>query len=63
MCEEKESTEMFRLGGSFWEGGLDAVEKGVRAVSREAEEMEEGEWEKEVIDALESMKSVAVEDG
>jgi len=54
---------MFRLGGSFWEGGLDAVEKGVRAVSREAEEMEEDEWEKEVIDALESMKSVAVEDG
>jgi nuclear pore complex protein Nup107 len=63
MCEEKESLEMARLGGSFWEGGLDAVEKGVRAISREAEEAEEEEWEKGVMEALENMKSVAVEDG
>lgn len=63
MCEEKESMEMSRLGGSFWEGGVEIVEKGVRMISREAEEAEEDEWEKEVLATLESLKSVAVVDG
>lgn len=63
MCEEKESMEMSRLGGSFWEGGLNAVESGVRPISREEEEVEEDEWEKEVIGALETLKTVAVADG
>ncbi|KAF9469517.1 nuclear pore protein 84/107 [Collybia nuda] len=63
MCEEKESMEMSRLGGSFWEGGLSAVELGVRTSSHEEEEAEEDEWEKEVIGALETLKTVAVAEG
>lgn len=63
MCEEKESMELFRLGGSFWEGGLSAVEKGVRVLSRAEEETEEDEWEKEVIGTLENLKTVPVQDG
>jgi nuclear pore complex protein Nup107 len=63
MCEEKESSEMLRIGGGFWEGGLDTVEKGVPHISPEEEEIEEEEWEKEVIGTLESLKHVKVEDG
>jgi nuclear pore complex protein Nup107 len=33
MCEKKESSEMLRIGGGFWEGGLDAVENGVPQIS------------------------------
>ena len=63
MCEEKESSEMLRIGGGFWECGLDAVEKGVPNISSEEEDVEEEEWEKEVIGTLESLKHVKVEDG
>jgi nuclear pore complex protein Nup107 len=63
MCEEKETMETMRLGGSFWEGGLAAVEKGVTAASREEEEKEEEEWEKEVAGTLEGLKNIAVADG
>lgn len=63
MCEEKESMEMQRLGGAFWEGGLSAVEKGVRDISEAEAESEEAEWEKEVIGTLETLKTVAVADG
>lgn len=68
MCEEKQSAEMFRLGGGFWEGGLEAVEKGtskgnVDVLEDEDEEVEEEEWEKEAVGALESLASVNVLDG
>lgn len=55
--------EMLRVGGSFWEGGLPAVETGVRVLSAEAEELEAEEWEKEVVGSLEMLKSVAVQEG
>ncbi len=63
MCEEKETMEMTRLGGSFWEGGMSTVEKGVRWVSQETMEIEEEEWEKEVVSTLDGLKSVHVEEG
>ncbi|KAJ7272963.1 nuclear pore protein 84/107 [Mycena rebaudengoi] len=63
VCEEKQSMEISRIGGSFWEGGLSAVESGVRVLSAEAEELEAEEWEKEVVGALETLKSVAIQEG
>ncbi|KII84942.1 hypothetical protein PLICRDRAFT_146529 [Plicaturopsis crispa FD-325 SS-3] len=63
MCEEKQTAEMLRLGGSFWEGGLAAVEKGVHEISAQDIEEEEDEWEKEVVGTLESLESVQVDDG
>ncbi|KAJ7184429.1 nuclear pore protein 84/107 [Mycena filopes] len=63
VCEEKQSTEMLRVGGSFWDGGLAAVETGVRVISAEAEEAESDEWEKEVVGSLEVLKSVATQEG
>ncbi|KAJ7221638.1 nuclear pore protein 84/107 [Mycena pura] len=62
-CEEKQSMEMLRVGGSFWEGGLPAVENGVRLISAEEEELEVEEWEREVRGSLEVLKSVAVQEG
>ena len=39
ICEDKASRELSRLtSGSFWEGGVDAVEKGVQDVSKIQEE-------------------------
>ncbi|KAJ6459798.1 nuclear pore protein 84/107 [Mycena vitilis] len=63
VCEEKQSTEMLRVGGSFWEGGLTAVQTGVRVISADAEEAESEEWEKEVVGSLEVLKTVAVQEG
>ncbi|KAJ7063608.1 nuclear pore protein 84/107 [Mycena amicta] len=63
VCEEKQSMEMSRVGGSFWEGGLPAVESGVRIISAETEEMEIEEWETEVRSSLEVLKSVGVHEG
>ncbi|KAJ7905257.1 107-domain-containing protein [Mycena olivaceomarginata] len=63
VCEEKQSTEMLRVGGSFWEGGLPAVESGVRVLSPDAEEAESEEWEEEVRGSLEILKTVAVQEG
>jgi hypothetical protein len=60
MCEEKESMELSRLGGSFWEGGVEAVNKGV---NNEANDAEEDEWKKEAISSLDSLKSIAVLEG
>ena len=62
-CEEKESSEMLKLGGSFWEGGLVAIEKGVRALSEEEMEAEEDEWTKEVTSALDTLKTIDVAEG
>ncbi|EKM74849.1 hypothetical protein AGABI1DRAFT_80653 [Agaricus bisporus var. burnettii JB137-S8] len=63
MCEEKESMEIGKLGGNFWEEGVEGVRKGVRDVSVEDEEREEQEWVKEVTETLESLKGVAVSEG
>lgn len=62
-CEEKESSEMLRLSGSFWEGGLAAVEKGTKLISEDERAVEEGEWKKEVTAALDTLKTVDVADG
>ncbi|KAK0213959.1 nuclear pore protein 84/107 [Armillaria fumosa] len=63
MCEEKESMEMNKLGGCFWEGGKTAVEKGVTFVAEDKQEEEEEEWQKEVFQVLEGLRTVPVEDG
>jgi nuclear pore complex protein Nup107 len=55
--------EMSKLGGGWWEGGVAAVEKGVPHVPEETVQNEELEWEKEVIEALQSRKAVRVEEG
>ena len=62
-CEEKESSEMLKLGGSFWEGGLAAIEKGARTLSEEEMEAEEDEWTKEVTSALDTLKTIDVSEG
>lgn len=59
MCEEREETELARLGGGFWENGVDGVEKGVETSDSRGEE----DWKKEVVTSLEKLKSVAVSDG
>lgn len=63
MCEEKETMELTKLGGSFWEGGVEAVEKGVKEMSAVDEEREEQDWVKEVTETLESLKGVVVSEG
>jgi len=56
VIEEKESTEMGKLGG-FWEGGQNVT------MAADDEEAEEEEWENEVIGALEGLESVGVTEG
>ena len=63
MCEEKQSAEMLRLDGGFWEGGMAAVEKGVVIPSKEEVEQEELEWEKEVESTLRSLGAVQPPEG
>ena len=60
MCEEKASQELAKLGGSFWEGGVEAVEVGVQP---EQDEVDEGDWETEVCTTLDNLKGVAVLEG
>ncbi|KAI6131044.1 nuclear pore protein 84/107 [Pisolithus croceorrhizus] len=62
LCEEKQSSEMMRLKGCFWEGGLAALEETPVPLNDQDEE-EEVEWEKEVTTALETLGGVVVEDG
>ena len=63
MCEEKASQELAKLGGSFWEGDIEAVEKGVQDTSPEQYEADEENWETEVFAMLDSLKGVAVLEG
>jgi nuclear pore complex protein Nup107 len=64
MCEAKQSSEMLKLGGGFWDDGLDVVEKGVLGKGGDAgDDDEEEEWESEAVSALESLGSVSVLDG
>ncbi|KAJ3559201.1 hypothetical protein NM688_g483 [Phlebia brevispora] len=62
VCEEKESAELMRLRRSFWESGGE-IEGHTEDVGTEGEEGEEEEWEAEVVSSLESLATVAVEDG
>lgn len=50
ICEEKESLEMGRLSGSFWEGGV-------------PDEQDEEEWKAEVESTLKTLEDVAVTEG
>lgn len=59
VCEEKESEELSRLRGSFWEGGGEISSE----AESKGEEMEEEDWEREVVNSLESLSAVAVDDG
>ena len=60
MCEEKTSQELAKLGGSFWEGGVEAVEVGVQDTPPEQDEQD---WETEVSTTLDNLKGVAVPEG
>ncbi|KAI6008883.1 nuclear pore protein 84/107 [Pisolithus orientalis] len=62
LCEEKQSSEMLKLKGCFWEGALAALEE-IPAPLNGADEEEEEEWQKEVTSALETLGGVVVEDG
>jgi len=64
ICEERASTELASLSsGSFWEGGVDSVEKGVQDISRPQSQHAEGVWKKDVLGSLEDLKSVSVIEG
>ena len=62
VCEEKESAELKRLRGSFWDGEGE-IEGEPEVLDPEVEEEEEEEWGREVMSSLESLATVAVEDG
>ena len=63
MCEEKASQELAKLGGSFWEGGVEAVESGIQDTPSEQDEADDGDWESEVSATLDNLKGVAVLEG
>ena len=62
MCEEKESEELSKLTDSFWEnGGLGASRDNAGLDS--LGDGEDDEWQKEVVESLESLASVTVQEG
>ncbi|KAG6332899.1 hypothetical protein ID866_6186, partial [Astraeus odoratus] len=63
LCEEKQSSEMLKLKGFFWEGGLTALEESSPIPLGDRDEEEEQEWEKEATSALETLGGVVVDDG
>ena len=62
LCEEKQTAEMIKLGGGYWENGLEALSDASIPVD-DADEKEEEEWEKEATTALETLGAVNVDDG
>ncbi|KAF8836112.1 nuclear pore protein 84/107 [Paxillus ammoniavirescens] len=62
LCEEKQTAEMIKLGGGYWEGGLVAL-KEVPVPIEDGDDAEEEEWEKEATAALETLGGVNVDDG
>ncbi|KAJ8594203.1 hypothetical protein M405DRAFT_760907 [Rhizopogon salebrosus TDB-379] len=63
LCEEKQTADMIKLGGGFWEGGLTVLENIPPPPSQEEDAAEEEEWEKEATSTLETLGNVQVEDG
>ncbi|KAF9475041.1 hypothetical protein BDN70DRAFT_884207 [Pholiota conissans] len=65
MCEDKASRELARHAqGSFWEGGVEAADKGAEALSNlPTDDEEDEEWEREVVRTLDNLQGVAVLDG
>lgn len=64
ICEEKTSRELSSLSSaSFWEGGFDAVEKGVLDLTEPQTQQDEEAWRKDVMDSLDNLKAVNVLDG
>ncbi|KAI0804804.1 nuclear pore protein 84/107 [Irpex lacteus] len=62
VCEEKESEELSKLAGSFWEGsGLGSTTG--RNGNAFDEEEEDEEWEREVVESLESLADVTGQEG
>ncbi|KAJ3474231.1 hypothetical protein NLI96_g12576 [Meripilus lineatus] len=60
ICEEKESAELGKLKGSFWEGSLGSTSANdVTPRLRQTET----EWEQEVVKSLSGLSSIAVEQG
>lgn len=53
---------MIKLGGGYWENGLEALSDTSIPVD-DADEKEEEEWEKEATTALETLGAVNVDDG
>lgn len=53
---------MIKLGGGYWENGLEALSDASIPVD-DADEKEEEEWEKEATTALETLGAVNVDDG
>lgn len=69
-CEDRLSSGLASLTGqSFWEGGVAAVDgkegagRGGPAEGSDDMDMDDDEWEGEVVDALESLASIEVEEG
>ncbi|PPQ72703.1 hypothetical protein CVT24_012914 [Panaeolus cyanescens] len=74
ICEERASKELAKLSKlSYWENGGSSLDAAGRAVTEQTaqdqqkesddNEIEEEEWESEVVHSLESLKDVAVIDG
>jgi len=63
LCEEKQTADMIKLGGGFWDGGLAVLENMPSPPSQEEDAAEEEEWEKEATSTLETLGNVQVEDG
>lgn len=62
MCEEKESEELSKLVGSFWEGSGLGSSTGRNGNAFDEEEEDE-EWEREVVESLESLADVTGQEG
>jgi nuclear pore complex protein Nup107 len=60
ICEEKQSIEMFELGGGFWECNQATVEGSMESV---VTERDEDAWEAEVLASLDDLKNVQVQEG
>ncbi|KAG6828732.1 hypothetical protein H0H92_006920 [Tricholoma furcatifolium] len=72
MCEERQSGEMDKLGGGFWEGGLKGLEQhgggelgmGMgMGMGNVHDEEEERSWIEHVAETLEALKDIAVAEG
>ncbi|KAG2337787.1 hypothetical protein BDR05DRAFT_1004738 [Suillus weaverae] len=56
LCEEKQTAEMIKLGGSFWDGGLAVLEIMPSPPSQEEDTDEAEEWEREATSTSQSRR-------